>query len=287
MSAGPLAARPPGRRVAGPTALGDDPRRLWHLTHTLAVTDFKLRFFGSVLGYFWQLMRPLLMFGVLYVVFTEVVPLGGDVELYPVALLLGVVLYSFVSEATGGALTSLVDRESLIRKIEFPRLAVPLAAVLTALFNVALNLIAVLVFLLASGARIRWSWLEMPFLLAALAAFAAGLGVLLSALYVRFRDVRPIWDVVLQVFFYASPIFYPIDAVIEKNETLATVLMCNPFAALLQQARHALIAPSHPSAAEAIGGTALLLIPLAIGVLVVALGLRRFSRSAPRIAEEL
>jgi ABC-2 type transport system permease protein len=287
VSAEPLAVRPPGRRVAGPTALGDDPRRLWHLTHTLAVTDFKLRFFGSVLGYFWQLMRPLLMFGVLYVVFTEVVPLGGDVELYPVALLLGVVLYSFVSEATGGALTSLVDRESLIRKIEFPRLAVPLAAVLTALFNVALNLIAVLVFLLASGARIRWSWLEMPFLLAALAAFAAGLGVLLSALYVRFRDVRPIWDVVLQVFFYASPIFYPIDAVIEKNETLATVLMCNPFAALLQQARHALIAPSHPSAAEAIGGTALLLIPLAIGVLVVALGLRRFSRSAPRIAEEL
>jgi ABC-2 type transport system permease protein len=276
-----------GRPIRGPSALGSDPRRLLHLSLTLATLEFKLRFFGSVLGYFWQLMRPLLMFGVLYVVFTEVVPLGGDVELYPVALLLGVVLYSFVSEATGGALTSLVDRESLIRKIEFPRLAVPLAAVLTALFNVALNLIAVLVFLLASGAQIRWSWLEMPFLLAALAAFAAGLGVLLSALYVRFRDVRPIWDVVLQVFFYASPIFYPIDAVIEKNETLATVLMCNPFAALLQQGRHALIAPSHPSAAEAIGGAALLLIPLAIGVLVVALGLRRFSRSAPRIAEEL
>jgi ABC-2 type transport system permease protein len=281
------AAAPPGRRVLGPTALGDDPRRLWHLTRTLAVTDFKLRFFGSVLGYVWQLMRPLMLFGVLYVVFTQVVRLGSGVELYPVALLLGIVLYSFVSEATSGALTSLVDRENLIRKIEFPRLAVPMASVLTALFNVALNLVVVFVFLLAAGADVRWSWLELPLVLAALLVFAAGLGMLLSSLYVTLRDMRPIWDVVLQVMFYASPIFYPIDVVIEQDETLATLLMCNPFAVVLQQARHALVAPSHPSAAEAIGDPALLLIPLAIAVLLIAAGYRRFSRTAPRIAEAL
>jgi ABC-2 type transport system permease protein len=287
MSAEPLAARPPGRRITGPTALGNDPRRLWNLTRALAVTDFKLRFFGSALGYLWQLVRPLLLFGVLYVVFTEVVRLGGDVELYPIALLLGVVLYSFVNEATSGALTSLVDRESLIRKVEFPRLAVPLASVLAALFNVGLNLLAVLVFLLVAGGDIRWTWLELPLLLIALAAFAAGLGMLLSALYVRLRDMRPIWEVVLQVFFYASPIFYPIDVVLERNATLATILMLNPFAAILQQARHALIAPSHPSAAEAIGGPALLLAPIGIGVLVIVAGFRLFSRRAPRIAEDL
>jgi ABC-2 type transport system permease protein len=280
-------AAPPGRRIAGPTALGGDPRRLWHLARTLAVTDFKLRFFGSVLGYLWQLMRPLLLFGVLYVVFTEVVRLGSGVELYPVALLLGIVLYSFVSEATSGALTSLVDRENVIRKIEFPRLAVPMASVLTALFNVCLNLVVVLIFLIASGAELRWSWLELPFLLAALLVFAAGLGMLLSSLYVTLRDMRPIWDVVLQVMFYASPIFYPIDVVIERDETLATLLMCNPFAVILQQARHALIAPSHPSAAEAIGDPALLLIPLAIAVLVFVAGYNRFKRTAPRIAEAL
>ena len=144
-------AAPLGPPIKGPSALGSDPRRFWHLTRTLAVTDFKLRFFGSALGYLWQLMRPLLLFGVLYVVFTQVVRIGGDVELYPVALLLGIVLFTFFTEATGGALGSLVDREALIRKVEFPRLAVPLAAVLTALFNVALNLIAVFVFLLAAG----------------------------------------------------------------------------------------------------------------------------------------
>ena len=231
------AAAPPGRRIAGPTALGDDPRRFWHLAYTLAVTDFKLRFFGSVLGYLWQLIRPLLLFGVLYAVFTQVIRIGSDVEMYPVALLLGIVLYSFLSDATSGALTSLVDRESLIRKVDFPRLAVPMASILTALFNCVLNLLAVFVFLFAAGAEIRWSWLELPFLLAALTVFAAGLGMLLSSLYVTLRDMRPIWDVVLQVFFYASPIFYPIDVVMEQDQTLATLLMCNPFAAILQQAR--------------------------------------------------
>ena len=252
-----------------------------------AVSDFKLRFFGSALGYLWQLVRPLLLFGVLYVVFTEIVRLGGDVELYPVALLLGVVFFTFFSEATGSAVGSLVDREALIRKLDFPRLAVPLSSVLTALLNVSLNLVAVLVFLLIAGGRIRLSWLEVPLLVLALALFAAGLGMLLSALFVRYRDVKPIWEVLLQILFYASPIFYPIDAVADRSELAAKLMMLNPFAAILQQARHALVAPSHPSAAEAIGGAWYLLGPLAIGAGIIALGYRVFSRRAPRIAEQL
>jgi ABC-2 type transport system permease protein len=127
----------------------------------------------------------------------------------------------------------------------------------------------------------------MPFLVLALALLAAGVGTLLSALFVRYRDVKPIWEVALQVLFYGSPIFYPIDAVAERSELAAKLMMLNPFAAILQQARHALIAPSHPSAAEAIGGTVHLLAPLAIGLAAIALGYRVFSRRAPRIAEEL
>jgi ABC-2 type transport system permease protein len=274
-----------GTPIKGPSALGNDPRRLWHLARTMAVSDFKLRYFGSALGYLWQLVRPLMLFSVLYVVFTEVIRIGGDVELYPVALLLGIVLYTFFAEATGGALGSLVDRESLIRKVEFPRLAVPLSAVLTALMNVALNLIAVLVFLLASGGSVRLSWLEMPFLLLALALFTTGLGMLLSALFVVYRDLKPIWDVVLQVVFYASPIFYPIDVVQERSELAAELMMLNPFAAIVQQARHAFIAPSHPSAYEVAGpwliGTAVIFVG------IIAVGYRVFARRAPTIAEQL
>jgi ABC-2 type transport system permease protein len=228
-----------------------------------------------------------MIFGVLYVVFTQIIRLGGGVELYPVALLLGVVLFIFVSESTSGALGSLLEREALIRKVEFPRLAIPLSAVLTALMNVALNLIAVVVFLLVAGGRVRASWLELPFLVLGLALFTTGLGMLLSALFVRYRDVKPIWEVVLQVLFYGSPVFYPIDVVIERSELAAKLMMLNPFAAIIQQGRHALIAPSHPSAGDVLGSDLLLAAPVAIALAVVALGFGVFSRRAPRIAEEL
>jgi ABC-2 type transport system permease protein len=274
-----------GRPIRGPSAVGGDWRRLLHLTRLLAVTDFRLRFFGSVLGYLWQVMHPLLLFGVLYVVFTEVVPFGEDVRFYPVALLSGIVLFVFLSEATSQSVQSLIEREPIVRKIQFPRLAVPLSIVLTALFRLGLNLVVVFVFLLISGGTVMLSWLELPLLVALLIVLAAGLAALLSALFVHFRDVKPIWDVVLQVIFYASPIFYPITIV--TNETLRELLMCNPFAAILQQFRHAVIDPSHPSAAEAIGGGARLLIPLGLIALIAVVGFRYFDRKAPRIAEEL
>lgn len=277
-----------GRQIKGPSAVGSDPRRFWHLTRALAVTEFKLRFFGSVLGYAWQVMRPLLLFGVLYILFTQVIDVGTDTPLYGVALLLGLVLYTFFSEATGAAVSCIVDRENLVRKIEFPRLAVPLSVVLTALFNLALNLGVVVVFLLASGGSVRWSWLEMIPLVALLAVLASGLAMLLSALFVRARDIKPIWDVVLQVLFYGTPIFYTIETVQNSAPTwVAKALMLNPFAAILQQARHAVVDPEYVSASSAIGPAWRLIIPLAIVFGVFALGYAVFRRAAPRLAEDL
>jgi ABC-2 type transport system permease protein len=141
-----------GPAVTGPSALGDQPMRALQLSLALAATDFKLRFFGSVLGYFWQLVRPLLLFGVLYVVFTEFIRIGDAVTFYPVVLLTNIVLFTFFAEGTG-AVTSLLDRENLVRKVQFPLLSIPLATVLLAAFNLVLNGLAVLVFALASGVR--------------------------------------------------------------------------------------------------------------------------------------
>jgi ABC-2 type transport system permease protein len=277
-----------GRQIKGPSAVGTDPRRFWHLTRALAVTEFKLRFFGSVLGYAWQVMRPLLLFGVLYILFTQVIDVGNETPLYGVALLLGLVLYTFLSEATGAAVSSVVDRENLVRKIEFPRLAVPLSVVLTALFNLALNLGVVVVFLLASGGSVRWSWLEMIPLVALLAILASGLAMLLSALYVRARDIKPIWDVVLQILFYGTPIFYTVETVQQSAPTwVAKALMLNPFAAILQQARHAVVDPEYVTASSAIGPTWRLIIPLGIVLGVFAVGYAVFRRAAPRLAEDL
>ena len=272
----------------GASALGGDVGRLWRLTWAMATTDFKLRFFGSVLGYLWQLMRPLMLFGVLYFVFSTFLDIDAGAKYYPVALLLGIVLYSFLNEGTSQGLRSLLARENLMRKIAFPRLAVPLASVLTALFNVTLNLLPVFVFLLAAGGRPRWTWLELPLLMVLLTLLVLGLAMLLSALFVRYRDVEPIWDVILQMLFYGTPIFYTLQVVTEKaGPDVARLLMFNPFATILQQTRHAIIDPSHESAAVAIGGAAWLAVPIGIGVGIFALGAYVFVREAPNVAEHL
>jgi ABC-2 type transport system permease protein len=274
-----------GRPIRGPSALGGDWRRFVHLSWTLAVTDFKLRFFGSVLGYLWQLLRPLLLFGVLLLVFTEFVHLAADVRHYSVVLLEDIVIFTFFADATLGSVSALVDRENLVRKIQFPRMVVPVAVVLTAYFNFLLNLLVVMVFALASGVGPRLSWLELPLLLAFLGAFVLGVAMLLSSLYVRFRDVRPIWEVVAQALFYASPVIYVIEKI--PHESWKTIISASPISAVLTQTRHAVIDPHAPTAAGALGGSAMLLIPIGIVVVTFALGFWNFNREAPRIAEQL
>jgi ABC-2 type transport system permease protein len=271
--------------ISGPTAFGGSPRRFAYLAATLAVTDFKLRFFGSALGYLWQLVRPLLLFGVLYVVFTRFIRIGEAVAFYPVVLLANIVLFTFFQEGTG-AVSSLVDRESLVRKIQFPRAAVPVAVVLTAAFNLTLNSLVVVALALASGVQPSWSWLQIPLLLTVLAVLVVSVAMLLSALYVRYRDVKPIWEVALQLLFYATPVIYAIET-IDIDEQLRQLLMLNPLAAILEQFRHAVIDPAAPSAAEAAGGPAWLLVPAAVVVAAALVGWRVFARAAPRIAEDL
>ena len=275
----------PLRAVTGPSAFSGDRRRFVALTMSLAVMEFKVRYFGSALGYLWQLVRPLLLFGVLYLVFSVFVKFNAGVAYFPAVLLTGIVLYTFLSDATSNAVTSVLDRENLVRKIQFPRVVVPLAAVLTAFFNLLTNLVAVFVFVLAAGVRPTWTWLLFPVLVLILGLMAVGVSMLLSALYVRFRDVQPIWEVLLQVLFYGSPILYAIEVV--PSETARQAIMLNPLAALIQQVRHWLIDPSAPSAAEAIGGAERLLAPGGIAAAACLLGVWYFTRAAPRIAEEL
>ena len=277
------------REIRGPSALGTDLRRFVQLTRTLAVTDFKLKFFGSVLGYAWQLMRPLMLFGVLYLVFVQFVRLGGEtVPHYPAVLLTGIVTYQFFAGATGGCVGAVLNRESLVRKIEFPRLVIPLTVVLVAYFDLLLNYIAVFIFISLNGVEPRLSWLELPFLLGALGFLATGLGMLLSALYVRYRDVEPMWEVTLQILFYTCPILYPIELVKEKGgDQVVELMMLNPLTAILQEIRHSLIDPEALSAGQAAGGWVWMLIPAGITIGLFALGYWVFNREAPRIAEEL
>jgi ABC-2 type transport system permease protein len=274
---------PPLRDISGPGALGGSWRRFVHLTWLIASTEFRLTYFGSALGYLWSLMRPLMLFGVLYVVFSQIVKFGDDIVNYPVLLLLNVVCFNFFQEATGIAVTSVVQRESLVRKMHFPRLVIPLSVVLTAALNLAVNLVAVLGFILIYGVDVHWSWLLLPVGLIPLVVFALAVSMLLSSLYVRFRDVAPIWTVLSTALFYGTPVLYAV----EKAEDATQYLLYNPIAVILEQLRHWIIDPGSPGAVEAIGGWGPFMIPVAVFVGTCALAAWVFHREAPRIAESL
>ena len=250
----------------------------------LAVTEWRLKFYGSVFGYFWSLARPFALFGVIYVVFSEFAEFGDGIPNYAAYILFALVLFQFFIEITNASVQSLVDRENLIRKVRFPRLAVPLSVALTALFNLGMTLVAVLVFALVSGVRPTWTWLELPLLMLVLLAFALGTGMLLSVLFVRYRDVKPIWEVIAQALFYASPVLYVTTMV---PASFQVEYLMNPIAAVLTEMRAAVIDPRAPHVWDAIGGAERLLIPGAIVAGAFALGWWAFNRAAPRIAEHL
>jgi ABC-2 type transport system permease protein len=288
----PGARRAPKRHgVYGPSAFGGGAKRFWSLTFMLARTEFKLRFFGSVLGYLWTLMRPLMFFGVLLIVFTQLLHVGSNkTPFYAEYLLSSIILFTYFQEATSGSVQSLVARENLLRKVRFPRLAVPLSVSLFCLFNLGMNLIVVFIFVLGAGVEPRLSWLEMIPLVGLLVLLASSVAMILSALYVRYRDVNPIWEVFSQILWYGSPILYTVQTAAKRSFLgipFARLLTINPIGAILTQARKALIDSKAPSAAAAIGGTVRLLIPLGIIAGLLLFGLWFFNREAPHISERL
>lgn len=276
----------PLEEVTGPSALGGGWRRFVRLTWLVATTDFKLTYFGSVLGYFWSLLQPLLFFGVLYLMFDVVLQLGKETPNFPVILLMNIVLFTFFQTATAASIPSVVVREGLVRKMHFPRLVIPVATAVTSSFNLCLNLIVVLGFMIVYGVEPRLTWFLLLPLLGLLFAFSAGLAMLLSSLYVRYRDVAQIWGVIIQALFYASPVFILIENIEKRAPAVTRYYLFNPIAAILQEARHWMVGGT-PGISTFMGGVAWVLAPLAILVGTCVLGFWVFSREAPGIAEEL
>ena len=272
------------REVPGPSALGGGWRRSLELLSLIAVADFKKAYFGTALGYVWSIARPLMLFGVLLAVFTQVFRIGSDVPNYPVLLLFNIVLFGFFQEATITAVTSIVTQESVVRKTQFPRLVIPLAVVLTTLFNLGLNLVVVFIFILAWGIDPTWTWLLFPLALGLLFVLTTAVSMIVSSLYPRFRDTAILWSVAATVLFYASPVLYPTSAV---PETLGDILQLNPFTPLLELARLWVIDPTAPGPIEAAGGFVHLLPAIAIYLATCVFAVWIFRREAPRIAEQL
>jgi ABC-2 type transport system permease protein len=274
-----------GVRVEGPGALLGGWRRAASLTWTLGYLDWRLAFFDSVLGYLWRLVKPAMYFGIYYLLFTYFLKVNRGVQYGAAVLITGIMINLFFSEATGGAVPSILARENLVRKIHFPRIAIPMATITTAALNFAINLVVVVAFIVASRVPLRWSYLEVIPALALLLAWVAGLAMLLSALFVRYRDVQPIWEVIGLLMFYATPILYPIERI--RYQWARELIMHNPMSVTIQQIQHAVFDPGAPSAAQAIGGWGQILVVVAGVAAVFLLGLRTFHRAAPEVAENL
>jgi ABC-2 type transport system permease protein len=272
------------RDVRGPSALGGGWRRALELLYLIAVTEFRRTYLGTALGYLWSLARPLLLFAVLLTVFTQAFQLGDRVAHYPQLLLLNIVLFTFFQEATSQAVTSILAQEAVVRKTQFPRLVIPLAVVLTSLFNLGMNLIVVVAFMLVAGVTPLWTWLLFPLILLALFTLTTAVATLLSALYPRFRDTAIIWGVAVTALFYATPVLYPLEIV---SGRLRELLALSPLTPVFELARKWIVDPGAPGPAETAGGSVRLLVPLALFLVVAALAAWVFNREAPRIAEEL
>jgi len=211
------------------------------LLKELVKTDFKMRYQGSVLGYMWAILRPLLMFAILYVVFAKILRFGDGTPHYPVYLLVGTVLWNFFTECTGLGIHAIEGRGDLIRKISFPKYIVVVSATSTAVINLLINMVVVVIFALINGVAVSWSWLLVPLFLVELYLLALGVSFLLGTWDVKFRDIGSIWEVLMQATFYAVPIIYPVTMLMNGSMIAAKILLLNPVAQVIQDVRYNLI----------------------------------------------
>ncbi len=257
------------------------------LLSELTKTDFKLRYQGSVLGYLWALLRPLMMFAILYVVFAKLLRFGGDIPHYPVYLLAGTSMWSFFTECTSQGIQAMVVRGDLIRKISFPKYIVVVSATLTAVINMLINLAVIIIFALINGVTPSWTWLLVPFSLFELYVLSLGISLLLGAVNVKYRDITSIWDVCIQALFYAVPIIYPISMVASSSIIAAKIILLNPIAQAIQDIRFNLITEETITTWNYIGSNALKVLPIFLVIIVLIRAAFYFRKKSKFFAEEI
>jgi ABC-2 type transport system permease protein len=261
-------------------------QRSSNLLRELALTQFKLKYAGSALGYVWSLVKPMMLFGIMYLVFARLLGAGRNATEFPVQLLLGIVVWNFFTEATSTATSSIAASGHLIRKANFPRWILVIASTMTALLTFVINMTLVIIITVPLGhMHLSLRSALAPIFLIELVLLVIGLSLLLSALFVFFRDVGHIWEIISLVLFYGSAVVFPFTIIPAKDGLLRTLLGINPIAQLIEDLRHVLVTPDAPWMAEYIGG--LYVVPILIVLSLFALGIVVFRRLTPRFAESL
>ena len=263
-----------------------DSRKNRILLKELVKTDFKLRYQGSLLGYLWAVLRPMMLFAILYVVFAKILKMGSDIPHYPVYLLAGTVLWSFFSECTNQGIQAIVARGDLLRKISFPKWIIVVSATVTALINFLINLGVVIIFAIINGVTPNLGWLLVPLIILELYLLSLGISFFLGAINVKYRDISSIWEVFMQALFYAVPVIYPITMVASASPLAAKIFLLNPIAQVIQDVRYFLITDQTITTWNYLENRLLYLIPLGLVSLVIILGGIYFRKRSKYFAEE-
>lgn len=257
------------------------------LLSELTKTDFKLRYQGSVLGYLWALLRPLMMFAILYVVFAKLLKIGSDIPHYPVYLLCGTSMWNFFTECTSQGIQAIINRGDLLRKISFPKYIVVVSATLTAVINMLINLVVIIIFALINGITPSWSWLLIFIPLLGLYLLSLGIAFLLGSINVKYRDITSIWDVLVQALFYAVPIIYPIAMVASTSEIAAKVILLNPISQCIQDIRYFLITNETITTWNYVDNPYIKTIPILVIIFFLVIGALVFRKKSKFFAEEV
>lgn len=252
----------------------------------LIQTDFKLRYRGSALGYLWSVLKPLAIFVVLYFVFVKFLKMGNGIPHYAIYLLFGIVIWNYFMELTTGAISSIVSKGDLIRKINFPKYVIVFASSASAFINLIINFIIIFIFMIVFGADPSWwALLVVPLAVLEITILGLGIGLWISALFVKFRDIAYIWEVVSQAAFYATPILYPLSIVPEKAQKL---LILNPIAQSLQMARHYLVTPVSKTISDVYPTRVWVwFMPLVLTLVIFLVGAIYFRNNSKYFAEEV
>lgn len=244
-----------------------------YLLQNLITRDFKVKYRRSVLGIFWSLLNPILMMLILSAVFSGLMGDRFDIVHYPLHIMTGQTLFLFFNEATSAANYSIVDSSSLIKKVYIPKYLFPIEKVLFSFVNLLFSLAALVIMLLIYRVRFTWSMLLFPVPLFALLLFAMGMGLVLSALCVFFRDLKHLYSVIVTAWMYLTPIIYPIQAV--ENSWVGGIVRLNPLTSYVEYFRHVVLYGGLPT-------TSMNLVCFGWGVGALVLGAGLFYKTQDR-----
>lgn len=276
------------------TKLKERYRESFIILRELVKTDFLLRYQGSFLGIAWSVLKPLMLFCVMYVVFVKFLRFSDGTDTFPLVLLLGISMWNFFTESTTMGLCSITTRGDLLRKINFPKYIIVVSATINALICMSINLGVVIVACILSGVQFTVNVFWLPINLVQLYLLSLGVALLLSTLNVYFRDAQHIWEVVLQGLFYATPIIYPLSMVEQKLGEVAPgvgllvekLMLLNPASQIIQDIRHNLIAPATTPTIWTLSDNIFFqMIPVALTFALLLWGVHIFRKYSPKFAE--